>query len=218
MLVDIREYVGQKEVEIEVVGLRRACRVDQVEPELWIVGNDHLCYGCDVEFTKKAAKKMAVRLRAFRPEYILTAAAKSLALAYELAKILECEGVAVARKSISPTPPRLIRTPIKSITSQKDEEIMIDGETADKIRGKRVVVFDDTISLGRTMGGLKRLALASGAKLVALAAIWVEGVAPFVVFKKEYSRGELVYLAVFPMFARGKTYQAILAERRLIER
>ena len=57
MLVDIREYVGQKEVEIEVVGLRRACRVDQVEPELWIVGNDHLCYGCDVEFTKKAAKK-----------------------------------------------------------------------------------------------------------------------------------------------------------------
>jgi hypothetical protein len=45
--IDIRRYEGQKRASFKVGNLQREGRVDQVEQELWIVGNDQKGIGND---------------------------------------------------------------------------------------------------------------------------------------------------------------------------
>lgn len=215
--IDIRPYQGQKSEEIVVGDLYRSGRINSVEPELWIVGNDHLSYGVDVEFTQKVAGMMAEKLKVFNPECIFTAASKPIPMAYEMAKMLGHKYVAVARKNISPIPPVVMEKPIRSITSGRPGSLMIDGETAEILRGKRVALFDDVISLGDTMKGLRDLTLEAGGEVAVISTVWLEGAAPYKVFEKEFRDGKLVSLATFPFFAMGQVYLDLLAEKKEVE-
>lgn len=217
LAIDIRPYQGQTSEPIVVGSLAREGRINQVEPDLWIVGNDHLSYSTDVEFTREVARMMADELRGFDADIILTAASKPLAMAYEIAKLLGHEYVAVARKNIDPKPPESFEVQTRSITSGRPEKRMIDGETIALLKGKKVILFDDTISTCDTMLGLKKLAEMAGAEVVVISAVWLEGAAPYRLFWNEFQEGRLVNLATFPLFAQGEVLKGLMEEKRQVE-
>jgi adenine/guanine phosphoribosyltransferase-like PRPP-binding protein len=200
----------------EIGGLVRTGRVDQVEPELWIVGNDPECFN-DIRFIEKTAEKMAELLRPYKVDCLFAPVTRAMMIAFKTAELLGHRQIAIARKSISPAPPEVLRVGMTSITSGREGELMIDGETKDIIKGGRVALFDDVISRGDTMKGLMELARRAKAKVVAVSAVGIEGAAPYSVFEKEFRQDKLVYLAVLPLFARGQTYDDLMEEKRQVE-
>jgi len=214
--IDIRRYEGQKRASFKVGNLQREGRVDQVEQELWIVGNDPECFN-DVEFIKKVSEMMADALWLYETDCLFAPATRAIMTVYKTAELLGHSQIAIARKNISPTPPEVLRVPMTSITSGREGELMIDGETRDIMKGKRVALFDDVISRGDTMKGLMELARMSEAKVVAVSTVGIEGATPYSVFEQEFRRDELVYLAVLPLFAQGQTYDNLMKEKRLVE-
>jgi len=214
--IDIRRYEGQKRASFTVGNLQREGRVDQVEQELWIVGNDPECFN-DVEFIKKVSEMMADALWLYETDCLFAPATRAIMTAYKTAELLGHSQIAIARKNISPTPPEILQVPMTSITSGREGELMIDGETKDIMKGKKVALFDDVISRGDTMKGLMALAGKAEAHVVAVSTVAIEGAAPYSVFEQEFRRDELVYLAVLPLFAKGKTYDDLMKEKRLVE-
>lgn len=214
--VDIKPYNGEKFATFVVGKNRRKGRVDQVGPEEWIVGNDPECFN-DTRFIWETAGMMADTLRSFEVDCILAPTTRALMTAFATASLLDHGQVAIARKSILPTPPKVMKEPMTSITSGREGELMIDGETENILRGKNVAAFDDVISRGDSMSALIKLAERAGANVTVVSAVGVEGAAPFDVFKKYVQEGRFVYLAVLPLFATGDTLNTLMAEKERVE-
>lgn len=214
--IDIRPYIGQTTAEFKIGGLERTGRVDQVEPELWIVGNDPECFN-DIRFIENTAEKIAELLRPYNVDCLFAPVTRAMMTAFKTAELLGHRQIAIARKNISPAPPKILQVEMTSITSGREGELMIDGETRDIMKGKRVALFDDVISRGDTMKGLMELARRAEAKVVAVSTVGIEGATPYSVFEEEFRQNKLVYLAVLPLFARGQTYDNLMEEKRLVE-
>lgn len=212
--IDIREFKSDF-YEIEILGLRRKAPLYRVD-NIWIVGNEHLSFGCDIEFTERVAKELAARLRRFNPQCLLTAEAKSLAIAYEVAKNLGHNRYAVARKDLREYTRGYIKTEIKSITSKEPQQLVIDDLNVELIKNKDIVLIDDVISTGQTMDGLRNLAQEAKANVVAMASVWVEGPWPFEKYKAEFDSGKLVYLDVLPIFALGEEYNSLMKHKERV--
>ena len=214
--IDIRPYEGQKAAEFEIGGVKRTGRVDQVEPDLWIVGNDPECFN-DIAFIEQTSEKMAELLRPYNVDCLFAPATRAIMTAFKTAELLGHSQIAIARKNIFPEAPIILEEPTRSITSGKEEKIMIDGETAEILKGKRVAIFDDVISQGGTVKGLMGLARQAGAEIVAISTVGIEGTAPYNVFEEEFRQGKLVYLAVLPLFAQGQIYTNLMEEKGKVE-
>lgn len=215
--IQIFEFTGQKTSEIKVGDWTGQSVVRPVEPGLWIVDNDQFCYGCDRRFTEQTAQMLAERLESFKIDCLLTGGSKAIALAYETAKHLGHEGIALARKNISPKPEEFLEIPSKSITGGKTELLMLDEGNIAKIKGKRIALFDDTTSTCGSMLALKKLAEMAGADISVIATVWVEGATTFKVFQKEIDESRFIYLSIFPLYATGITYKKLLSEKKVVE-
>ncbi|MBU0477582.1 adenine phosphoribosyltransferase [bacterium] len=217
-LIKIRRYKNEKHYEVNIDGLKRLCPLYKVAPETWIVGNEHISFGTDIEFTQKIGRKLAEKISKFKADCILTAEAKSLGAAYEVARNLGHKNFAIARKSIKPYDKNYISTEIKSITSAKKELLYLDDFNIARIRGKKIVLFDDVISTCSTMLGLIELAKKAGAEVCAMAAIWLEGSLVFEQFIEEFKAGRLIHIDILPIFTIGKTYDKLRNKNISIER
>ncbi|MCP4369914.1 MAG: hypothetical protein GY797_17630 [Deltaproteobacteria bacterium] len=215
-LVNIQEF-REGFYEVHLGGLKRSCPLYRAGKDMWIVGNEHLSFGTDVEFTRKIGNLLAKKLENFEFDFIMTAEAKSLCFAYEVAKNLGCSEFAVARKSIKPYNERFVSERINSITSAKDETLYLDDFNMDRIRNKKIILIDDVISTGSTMHGLLKLAKKCMAEVSVIAAVWLEGPWPFEQFSKEFEAGNLVFLGVLPVFARGGVYEKLYEKKIFIE-
>ena len=216
-LIDIRELKGQHH-EIEILGLKRKAPLYCVDNNIWIVGNEHLSFGCDIEFTEKVSAELASRLRKLNPQCLLTAEAKSLAIAYEVARNLGHESFAIARKSRKEYTRGYIEAEIKSITTAKPQKLVLDDLNVELIKNKRIALIDDVISTGQTMDGLENLAQKANANVVALASVWVEGPWPFEKYYEEINSGKLIYLDVLPIFAVGEEYRSLMKHKERVEK
>ena len=81
---------------------------------------------------------------------------------------------------------------VTSITTDKKQVLYMDGPEMDYIRGKRVLIADDVISTGESLGALETLINRAGGNIVCRAAILAEGDAA--------KREDLVYLEKLPLF------------------
>jgi adenine phosphoribosyltransferase len=111
----------------------------------------------DVEFIDKAGREVARAVRQYSPEVIVTAEAKAVAMAYEVARGLGHERFVVIRKSIKGYMRGYITESVKSITTRGLQVLVLTEEDAKLIRGGRVCLFDDVVSTGDTMKALERL-------------------------------------------------------------
>jgi len=144
----------------------------------------------DTELVMQTAKDVADKLPAI--DILVTAEAKGIPFVYELSKQLNMKRYVVARKSVKAYMGETISHTVNSITTQKQQELILEKSDADLIRGKRVAVVDDVISTGQSLLALEQLVAKAGGEVVARAAILAEGDAA--------NRDDIIFLEALPLF------------------
>ena len=170
----VRMYSGAKSYTVRLGGLRRELPLVKVSPHMWIASDAGLILG-DVEFLSKAAELLAKRVRSKRTSLVFTAEAKSIALAYELAKKLGHGRFIVARKTLKSYMGDHVSRKVRSITTAADQELVLTKEEMACLSGRRVCLLDDVVSTGGTLEALGVLVEESGGTVACRAAIWKEG-------------------------------------------
>ncbi len=175
------------EYELKVGKLTRYLPIMNISDELAI--GSFVMLG-DSELVEESAALLAEKLPEF--DYIVTAEAKGIPLAQEMARITGKKRYVVARKGIKAYMENIISCSVQSITTQKLQTLYLDGKEGEMLRGKRVAVVDDVISTGESLRALEKLMEECGADVVVRAAVLAEGDA--------MERTDIVFLEKLPLF------------------
>ena len=176
-----------KTYTLHVAGLTRELPIIKLSYDLSIAS--FVILG-DTEIVKKTAPMIAKKLP--EVDFVVTAEAKGIPLAYEISKILNLNEYIVARKSIKAYMEEPIEVEVNSITTTNSQKLYLNNQDANKIRGKKVALIDDVISTGQSLKALERLVEKAGANVVAKAAILAEGDAK--------DRKDIIFLEALPTF------------------
>lgn len=176
-----------KTYTLHVAGLTRELPVIKLSYDLSIAS--FVILG-DTEIVRKTAPIIAKKLP--EVDFIVTAEAKGIPLAYEISRILNLNEYVVARKSIKAYMEEPIEVEINSITTTNSQKLYLNNQDAKKIKGKRIALVDDVISTGQSLKALERLVEKAGGKVLAKAAILAEGDAK--------DRKDIVFLEALPTF------------------
>ena len=190
----VRRYTGQRTHKVVLSGISRELPLVQINPGIYIASDGELILG-DVEFLSNAAQLLARKIRKFDIDIIMTAEAKSIALAFELSRLLGRNRFVVARKSAKAYVGDYFSQKVKSITTKAEQQLLLTREELSSLSGRRVCLLDDVVSTGATFTALEGIAKKAGASVVCRAAIWREG--PW------YTGKDLVYVGVLPIFVTG---------------
>uniref|UniRef100_A0A7J3ZK06 Phosphoribosyltransferase n=1 Tax=Fervidicoccus fontis TaxID=683846 RepID=A0A7J3ZK06_9CREN len=169
-----KPYRGEEYYEVSVGNIKRRLPLVKVAEKIWIASDADLVLG-DVEFIEAAARLLADKIKACEPELIVAPEAKSLALAYEVAKQLGLKRFVVARKERKSYMKSVIVERVRSITTAREQILLLTREDAEQLKNRRVCIIDDVVSTGSTIEALERLVKRAGGVVVCKAAIWIEG-------------------------------------------
>jgi adenine phosphoribosyltransferase len=187
----VRRYTGERLYRAVLPGLERDLPLVEIEPGLWIASDAELILG-DVGFLSRAALLLSEKVGKFDPQVVLTAEAKSIALAYELSRLLGHERFVVARKTLKSYMGDHVSRKVRSITTSSEQQLLLTRDELGYISGKRVCLLDDVVSTGATLAALEAITEAADGEVVCRAAIWKEG--PW------YDGADLVHLGQLPVF------------------
>ena len=176
-----------KTYTLHIAGLTRELPIIKLSYDLSIAS--FVILG-DTEIVKKTAPMIAKKLP--EVDFVVTAEAKGIPLAYEISKILNLDEYIVARKSVKAYMEEPIEVEVNSITTTNSQKLYLNNQDANKIKGKRVALIDDVISTGQSLKALERLVEKAGANVVAKAAILAEGDAK--------DRKDIIFLEALPTF------------------
>ena len=171
---------------LHVAGLERQLPLCAVNENLDIAG---FVMFSDVELTVACAAELVKKV----PEHdvILTAEAKGIPLAYEMARQLG-ERYVVARKGLKVYMKDPIKVDVKSITTMHMQTLYIDRYDVELLKGKRVLIVDDVISTGESLQALQQLAKEAGGDIAGIATVLAEGDAA--------KREDIIFLEELPLF------------------
>lgn len=172
---------------LHVAGLTRELPICAVDDKLDIAA--FIMFG-DVELTVNCARELSKK--APDHDVIITAEAKGIPLAYEMARELNVNRYLIARKGPKVYMKNPISVEVKSITTEKVQQLYIDKDDADFMNGKRVLIVDDVISTGESLSALETLVEQAGGKIVGRMAVLAEGDAQ--------KREDITYLEPLPLF------------------
>ncbi len=170
-----------------IAGLQRNLPLCRVSDEMYI--GAFVIFG-DTELTIACAKELLKRA----PEYdcIVTAEAKGIPLAYEMARQHGDKTYFVARKGVKLYMTSVFETSVRSITTDAEQHLYLDGADAEKMKGKRILIVDDVISTGESLRALENLVEKAGGIICGRMAVLAEGDAQ--------TRDDLIYLEKLPVF------------------
>ena len=173
--------------KMNIAGLERQLPICKVTDQLYIAG--FVIFG-DQELTVACARD----LLKIAPEYdyILTAEAKGIPLAHEMARQAGHAKYILARKAPKLYMRDVFGVTVQSITTAKEQKLYLDGADAELIKGKRILIVDDVISTGESLAALEVLVEKAGGIVCGKMAILVEGDAQ--------NREDLLYLEKLPLF------------------
>lgn len=215
-IIDIRKYCTSLFYQFEFAGLSRVLPIVPVESFLWRVSNESLCFGCDIEFTEKASRELAEGLRPFRFDYIVCPEAKALSFIYEICRILSIPRFIIIHKILKKGIHFVFSEPLTSMTSPIPQILFLDDYSAREIRGKKVVLLNDTITTGDTMNSLINLMKKAQAEVEAIAAIWLQGFSYYQDMSNFILTDRLVYLDYLPLYSIGDRYKFLLKQKERI--
>ncbi len=143
----------------------------------------------NVEVTVAASKALLKKVPDF--DVILTPEAKSIPLAYEMAK-QSGKPYVVARKGIKVYMQDPISVHVRSITTDHVQQLFIGADEENLMKGKRVLIVDDVISTGESLTAVQKLAHVAGAEVAGSCAVLAEGDAA--------DRDDIIFLNKLPLF------------------
>ena len=170
-----------------IAGLERKLPLCPISDKLMI--GAFVIFG-DPELTTAAAK--ALNARCPEHDVLITAESKGIPLICEMARLNGNERYVLARKSAKLYMRDVLTVEVNSITTAARQTLCLDGNDADYIKGKRVVIVDDVISTGESLHALEALVNRAGGNIVGRMAILAEGDAT--------TRDDLIYLEKLPLF------------------
>ena len=172
---------------MKVAGLWRELPICKVTDSLYIAGfvifgDQELTVACAQELLKKAPEY----------DYIITAEAKGIPLAHEMARQTGASKYFLARKAPKLYMTGVFESSVKSITTEKEQKLYLDTADAELMKGKRILIVDDVISTGESLIALETLVEKAGGIIAGRMAVLAEGDAQ--------DREDLIYLEKLPLF------------------
>ena len=172
---------------MKVAGLERDLPICPVNDTLYIAG--FVIFG-DQELTVACARELLKKAPEY--DYIITAEAKGIPLAHEMARQAGDAKYILARKGPKLYMRDIFSVTVNSITTAKEQKLYLDGADAALMAGKRILVVDDVISTGESLKALEALVEKAGGIIAGRMAILAEGDA--------ICREDLIYLEELPLF------------------
>ena len=172
---------------MKVAGLWRELPICRVTDSLYIAG--FVIFG-DQELTVACARELLKRAPEY--DYIITAEAKGIPLAHEMARQSNAPKYFLARKGPKLYMTGVFESSVKSITTEMDQKLYLDTADAALMKGKRILVVDDVISTGESLTALEALVEKAGGIVAGRMAILAEGDAQ--------DRQDIIYLEKLPLF------------------
>lgn len=176
----------EKAYTMEIAGLRRSLPLCAINDQIDIAA--FILFG-DVELTVAAASELLRRAPEF--DIILTPEAKSIPLAYEMAR-QSGKPYAVARKSTKLYMKDPIFVEVRSITTDRVQKLYLGQDEIKLLAGRRVLIVDDVISTGESLLAVEQLVDRAGAVIAGSCAILAEGDAA--------KRDDIIFLQPLPLF------------------
>ncbi len=175
------------EYKMTIAGLRRSLPLCKVTDDLYIgafiiFGDCELTTACAAELLKKAPDY----------DYVITAEAKGIPLAHEMARLHGDKKYFVARKKPKFYMSGVIEVEVQSITTAGMQHLYLDAADAALMKGKRILIVDDVISTGESLKALEALVSKSGGEICGKMAILAEGEAQ--------EKDGIIYLEKLPLF------------------
>jgi adenine phosphoribosyltransferase len=172
---------------LKVAGIERDLPLCPIAEDLYI--GAFIIFG-DPELTTACAKELLTKIPEY--DYMITAEAKGIPLAHEMARLAGNQKYFVARKKAKLYMQDVFSVTVNSITTEGEQKLYLDGADAELMKGKRIVIVDDVISTGESLAALEKLVVAAGGNIVGRMAILAEGDAQ--------DRPDLTYLEKLPLF------------------
>ena len=144
----------------------------------------------DVELTERCAAELYKKA----PEHdvMITAESKGIPLIHAMCRNSGKNRYILARKSIKLYMRDVVKCEVQSITTSAKQTLYTNGDDAEYMKGKRVLIVDDVISTGGSLHALESLVEQSGGQIVGKMAILAEGDAQ--------ERDDIQYLEKLPLF------------------
>lgn len=172
---------------MKIAGLDRKLPLCPVNENLYIgafvmFGDTELTTACAEELLKKAPEY----------DYILTAEAKGIPLAHEMARLNGDSYYFLARKAPKLYMTGVLEVNVRSITTDAEQKLFLDTADAELMKGKKVLIVDDVISTGESLYALEQLVNTAGGITVGKMTVLAEGDAQ--------DRNDITYLEKLPLF------------------
>ena len=190
---------------LEVAGVKRDLPICKVSDDLYIAA--FVILG-DAELSEACARELLKVVDMDSFDYMLTAEAKGIPLAHEMARQAgDAKGIPLihemarqsgageyilARKGAKVYMPNPLCVEDESITTSGKQRLYLGQNDVDRIRGKRILIVDDVISTGGSLHALETLVEAAGGTVAGRVAILAEGGAK--------DRTDIQFLEVLPLF------------------
>lgn len=179
------------EYKTKIAGLDCSLPLCKLNEDLYIgafilFGNAPLTVACARDLLKKAPEY----------DYLITAEAKGIPLAHEMARQNHDETYFIARKYPKLYMTGVFEVEVRSITTDKVQKLYLDTAEAEKMKGKRILIVDDVISTGESLHAIENLVNKAGGNIVGKMTVMAEGAAA--------DRDDIIYLEKLPLFdAKG---------------
>ena len=183
------------EYNMNIAGLDRSLPLCKVSDSLYIAA--FVIFG-DPELTTACAKALLEKAPAY--DYLITAEAKSIPLIHEMARLNGNQRYILARKYPKLYMQDILTAKVRSITTDKEQVLYLDGNEASLMKGKKILIVDDVISTGESLRAIEELVNLAGGEIVGRMCILAEGDA--------IVRGDITYLEPLPLFNPDGTVKA----------
>ena len=173
--------------EMNIAGIDHKLPLCRVTDDLYIAafvlfGNAELTVACARDLLKKAPEY----------DYVITAEAKGIPLAHEMARQNGDESYFIARKYPKLYMTGVFEADVRSISTDKDQKLYLDTAEAEMMRNKRILIVDDVVSTGESLKALEKLVVLAGGIVVGKMTVLAEGDAQ--------DRDDILYLEKLPLF------------------
>ena len=149
----------------------------------------------DVELTCACARDLLKLAPEF--DYMVAPEAKAIPLVHEMARQSGRNEYFLVRKKKKAYMNGVFEAVDRSITTEGEQKLYMDGADAARIRGKRILILDDVISTGGSWAAVENLVEQAGGMVAGRMAILAEGDAA--------KRDDILFLERLPLFSADGT-------------